>query len=114
VVLQEIRTRINILQSQDNQIVDEANSIFEVHKKEMEKLSKRILDNANQIISVKGTSIGIQRSLKDMNTKIEQVNKVLESIKTSLKEVPSKKDLKDHTKKDKTPLPIMSELSRKI
>jgi hypothetical protein len=39
-VLQEIRSGVNILQAQDNQIVEEANQIFETHMREMEAISK--------------------------------------------------------------------------
>jgi len=62
----------------------------------MEAMSKRITNNASQILAVKGTNIGIQRSLKDMNSKIQKVNEVLNSIKSSLKEVPSKRELREH------------------
>jgi len=44
-VLQEIRSGINILQTQDNQIVQEANSVFEAQKSELEALSKRLTDH---------------------------------------------------------------------
>jgi hypothetical protein len=95
-VLQEIRSGVNILQAQDNQIVQKANSIFEAHKNELEAISKRVTSCDAQILAVKGTNIGLQRSLKDMNSKIQKVNKVLESIKTSLKEVPSRRELREH------------------
>jgi len=95
-VLQEIRSGVNILQAQDNQIVQEANSIFEAHKNELEVMSKRITNCDSQILSIKGTNIGIQRPLKDMNSKIQKVNEVLDSIKTSLKEVPSRRELREH------------------
>jgi predicted nucleic acid-binding Zn-ribbon protein len=94
-VLQEIRSGVNILQAQDNQIVAEANSIFEAHKLELEAISKRVTSCDCQILSIKGTNIGIQRSLNDMNSKIAKVNEVFGSIKSSLKEVPSRKELKD-------------------
>jgi len=95
-VLQELRSGINILQGQDAQIVQEANDICTTRKKEMEAMSKRITDNASQILRIKGTNIGMQRSLKDMNSKIEKVNEVLNCIKNSLKEVPSRRELRDH------------------
>jgi hypothetical protein len=56
----------------------------------MEAMIKHIVDNASQILAIKGTNNGMQRSLKDMNSKIQKVNKVLHSIKTSLREVPSR------------------------
>jgi len=75
-VLRELRLGVNILQGQDGQIVQEANEIFVTHKKEMEAMSKRITDNATPNLAVKGTNIGIQRSLKDMNSNVQKVNMV--------------------------------------
>ena len=98
-VLQEVRTSINVLQSQDNQIVTEANTILELHKNELDNLSKRITDNSSQILYIKGMNIGIQQSLKDINSKVESTTKVLNSIKLSLKEVPSRRELRDHVAK---------------
>jgi hypothetical protein len=95
-VLQEIRSAVNILQAQDNQIVEEANTIFETHKKELEAISKRVTNCDGEILTIKGTNIGIQRSLKDMNSRIHIVNEVLESIKSALKEVPSRRELREH------------------
>jgi predicted nucleic acid-binding Zn-ribbon protein len=95
-VLQEIRSRVNILQAQDDQIVEEANSIFEDHKNELEAIPKRVTNCDSQILNTKGTKIGIQRSLKDMNSKIIKVTETLESIRNSLKEVPSKRELREH------------------
>jgi predicted nucleic acid-binding Zn-ribbon protein len=95
-VLRELRSGVNILQGQDAQIVQEANEIFITHKHEIEAMSKRITDNATKILVVKETNIGVQRSLKDMNSKIQKVNEVLDSIKSSLKEVPSRRELREH------------------
>ena len=89
-VLQELRSGINILQGQESQIVQEANDNFMTHKKEMEAMSKRVTDNVSQILGITENNIGIQRSLKDMNSKIGRVNEVLDSIKSSLKKVPSR------------------------
>jgi hypothetical protein len=40
--------------------------------------------------------IGIQRSLKEMNSKIVRVNETLDSLKNSLKGIPSKRELREH------------------
>jgi uncharacterized protein YukE len=95
-VLQEIRSGVDILQNQDNQIVQEANSVFEAHRKELEAISKRVTDCDGQILSIKGVNVGIQQTLKNMNDKIAKVNEILGSIKNSLKEIPSKKELREH------------------
>jgi hypothetical protein len=79
-VVQEVRSGINIIQAQDIQIVLEANSVFEAHKKELEAISRRVTNCDGQILSIKGTNIGIQRSVKDMNSKIDKVNGILDSI----------------------------------
>jgi predicted nucleic acid-binding Zn-ribbon protein len=95
-VLQELRSGINILQGRDAQIVQETNDIFIMYTKEIEAMSKRITDNASQILAVKGTNISIQRSLKDINSKIQKVNKVLDSIINFFREVPSRRELREH------------------
>jgi len=95
-VSQELRSGVNILQGQDAQIVQQANDICITHKKEMEVMSKRITDNASQILAIKGTNIGIERSLKDMNSKMQKVNEILDTIKRSLREDPSKRELREH------------------
>jgi len=58
-VLQEVRSGINVLQGQDNQTVQEANSIFEAHKSELEAISKTVTNCDSQILSIIGTNIGI-------------------------------------------------------
>jgi len=95
-VLRALRSGINILQSQDAQIVQEANYIFSTHKTEMDAMSKPISDHASQILSIKGRNIATQSSLKDMNSKNLKVDEVFDSIKNSLKEVPSKGELREH------------------
>jgi len=51
-------------------------------------LRKSFSDNAVQILSVKGIHIGIQKTLKEMNTIIADINEVLSPITKSVKEVP--------------------------
>jgi len=62
----------------------------------LEALSKRITNCDGQILTVKGTNIGIQLSLKDMNSKSVKVNEVLDAIKNSLKGIPPKRELREH------------------
>jgi hypothetical protein len=95
-VVQEIKSGVKILQAPDNQIVQEANSIFEVHKNELEAMSKRITILNGQILSSKGTNIGIQRSLKVMNLMIVKTNEVLDNIKNWLKGIPNKRESRGH------------------
>jgi len=91
-VLLELRSGVTILQAQDNQIMEEANSIFEEFRNELGPLNQRISLNAARILLVSGTSIGTQKALKELNKRIDDVKKVLLSITTSLKEVQSRKD----------------------
>jgi hypothetical protein len=72
-VLQEIRSGVNILQAQNNQIVQEANSILEGHRIKLEAISKRFTTCHSQVLAIKGTNIGIQSSLKDMNSRFRNL-----------------------------------------
>jgi len=54
--LPEIGTGIYILQSQENQIVEEASSLFQRIKVEFAAMSKRITDNTVQILAITGTN----------------------------------------------------------
>jgi hypothetical protein len=93
---QEIGTGISVLQSRDHQIIEEAESMFLGHQLKIDAISKRIMENTTQIPLIKGTIIRIQQSLKEMNKKIDNVNKVLESIYTSMRDVPSRRELREH------------------
>jgi predicted nucleic acid-binding Zn-ribbon protein len=95
-VLQEIRSGVNILQAQDNQIVQVANSIFEAFKNQLEAISTRVTNCDSQLLYIKGTNIGIQRSLKDVNSMIVKVNEILDTIRNSLKGSPSQRALGQH------------------
>jgi len=50
-LLKELRFGIQILQSQDNQIVGEATELFSGMKTEMEAMSKRITGNSIQLLA---------------------------------------------------------------
>jgi hypothetical protein len=95
-VLQELRSGVNISQGQDAQIVQDANDIVLLHEKKREAMSKSITDNASQIVAINGPNIRIQRFFKDMNSRIQQVNDVLDSIETSLREVASRWELREY------------------
>jgi len=59
-MLQELRSGIHILQSQDNKIVSEATDLFSGMRGELEAQSKRISDNSLQILGVKVSTQTIQ------------------------------------------------------
>jgi len=55
-VLNELRSGIHILQSQDNQIVEEATSLLQGMKSEMEAMNKRITSNSIQLLAQQNTN----------------------------------------------------------
>jgi hypothetical protein len=59
-LLEEIQSGINMVQAQDTQIVEEANSIFEHYRDAVEAMSKIIADNVSQILAHIGRNIGMQ------------------------------------------------------
>jgi len=59
-MLQELRSGIQILQSQDNQRVMEASDLLKGIRQDMEAISKRISDNALQILAVKDSTRNVQ------------------------------------------------------
>jgi len=93
---QEIYSGIRILQGQDNQIVSEATDLFAGIRRTQESLSKRISDTTAQILAVKSSNQGIQKILATVTLRIHEVNKMLAAITTSLKSIPSKRELHQH------------------
>jgi hypothetical protein len=59
----------------------------------MDSMSKQINVNLSPILPIDGTNIRIQRSLKDIDSKVQNVNEVPDCINKSLNEVPSQKEL---------------------
>jgi hypothetical protein len=59
-LLEEIQSGINMVQAQDTQIVEEANSIFGHYRDAVEAMSKIIADNASQILTLIGMNIAMQ------------------------------------------------------
>ena len=96
VMLKELRFGIHILQSQDNQIVEEASQLFQGMKSEMEAMSKRITANSIQLLASQNKNKKIQEDLQGLTTAVESVNKVMTKIKDSLKNIPLRQELRDH------------------
>ena len=96
VVLQELRSGVQILQSQDNQIVSEATELLAGFRKELEAQCKHIMDNTLQLVVVENSNQSIQKGLSEMTKRIDEVNKIMASITTSLKDIPSKRGLRQH------------------
>jgi len=93
-MFQEICSGVHILQEQDNQIVSEATDLFAGLHREQEALSKRVSDNSLQVIAVKESNQAIQKSLATVTLRIDEVNKAMVAITTSLKNMPTKRELR--------------------
>jgi len=106
-MLKELRFGIHILQTQDNQIVDEASQMFQGMKSEMEAMSKRITANSIQLLANQNKHKNIQDDIRGLTVAVESVNKVMSKIKDSLKNIPTKQELREH-------VTIMDEQTMKI
>lgn len=98
-ILQEVRSGISVLQAQDNQIVQEASSLFDRIRSEMTNMSKRISDNSLQILAVKNSNQNIQKNIVSLTKKLDEVNRVMAAITDSLKDIPSKKEMRQHAQR---------------
>ena len=95
-MLKELRFGIHILQSQDNQIVNEASQLFQGMKTEMEAMSKRITANSIQLLANQKKNKQIQDDIQGLTLGMESVNKALSIMRDSLKDSPSKQELRNH------------------
>jgi len=95
-MLKELRFGIHILQTQDNQIVDEASQMFQGMKSEMEAMSKRITANSIQLLANQNKHTKIQDEIRGLTLATETVNKIMSKIKDSLQNVPSRQELRNH------------------
>jgi predicted nucleic acid-binding Zn-ribbon protein len=96
VMLQELRSGIHILQSQDHQIVAEATDLFNGMRQGIEAISKRISDNTLQILAVEVSTQNVQKGVSVLSKGINEVNKAMTAITTSLKNIPTKRELRLH------------------
>jgi len=78
-VFLEFQMGISILQSQDDQMAEDASGILPEYHPELEAMSKRPTDNSVQILAFRRTNPGIQKEIKNLSMQIEDVNKVLSS-----------------------------------
>jgi len=106
-MLKKLRFGIHILQSQDDQIVEEASQLFQGTKTEMEAMSKRITANSILLLANQINNREIQEDIQGLMLGIESVNKTLAKIRDSLKDNPSKQDLWNHVL-------LMDEQTKKI
>lgn len=95
-MLEGLRSGIHVLQEQDNQIVGEATDLFMGIRSELEAQSKKITDNGLQIFAQKISIQAVQKLIGVLSKRIDEVNKVLATIKESMKSIPSKRELRQH------------------
>jgi len=95
-MLQELRAGVHVLQTQDNQIVQEATELFDGMRTELEAQSKRITDNTLQSIAVRASVQAVQKGMALLSKRMDEVVKTTAAITTSLKQIPTKQDLRQH------------------
>jgi len=95
-MLQEFRSGIHVLQSQDNQIVQEASDLFGGMQSELGALSKRISDNTLKLLAFKSSIQSTQKGLSLLSKRVDEVTKTTAAITLSLKQVPMKVELQQH------------------
>jgi len=95
--LQELRTGISVLQSQNNQIVEEAIIMFQGYQSEMESIRKRILNNTLSALALEWMNARIYNGLKILNSRFGNIYQILASVTKSLKEVPSCREHRQQT-----------------
>ena len=95
-MLQELRSGIHVLQSQDNQIVQEATDLFGGMRNEIEAQSKMRTGNTLQLLAVRGSTQAVQKGLSLLTKRVDELAKVTAAITTSLKQIPTKLELRQH------------------
>ena len=95
-MLQELRSGIHVLQSQDNEIVQEATDLFSGMRNELEAQSKRIINNTLQLLAVKSSTQATQKGMSLLTKRVDELAKVTAAITTSLKQIPTKLELRQH------------------
>jgi len=95
-MLQELRSGIHVLESQNNQIVSEATELFSGMRQELEAISKRISDNTLQLLAAKSSTQAVQKGVSVLSKRVDEVNQAMTAITTSLKQIPSKRELQLH------------------
>jgi len=95
-MLQERRSGIHVLQSQDDQIVSEATDLFNGMRQELEAMSKRISDNSLQLSAANVSTQAAQKGISILSRWVDEANKAITASTTSLKQIPSKRELQLH------------------
>jgi len=98
VVINEVRQGIMILQKQDNVIVEEAAGIFAGIHQQIGHSIKKQTENGSTLLNHKSAIMKLQEETKTMKITIESMLGRIGELERYTKELPSKQDLKDHTK----------------
>jgi hypothetical protein len=93
-VLGELRSSIHVLQEQDNQIVTEATDLFAGFKKELETQSKKVMDMGLQNFANKVSIQTVQKTVGTLSKRIDEVTTVVATITEKIKDIPSKRELR--------------------
>jgi polyhydroxyalkanoate synthesis regulator phasin len=98
VVLEEIRTGINILQKQDNTIVEEASEVFQGIHRQPANAAKKNFDNTVQLIAIKAMISKLKDDFRLWRTTQQSLENKVELIEKRIKDLPTKDDLRAHAK----------------
>ena len=110
-MLEELRSGIHILQDQDNQIIGEATDLFTGIRAELEAQSKRITDGGLKIFAQKISIQAIQKSMGLLSKRIDEITTVTAAITESLRNVPTKRELRQHKIAMEELLNVMTEVN---
>ena len=61
-------------------------------------MSKHTMDNIFQILTAQSPNNKVQHAMKDLTNSDENVNKIFSSVVTSLKDIPTKRELRHHAR----------------
>jgi hypothetical protein len=73
--------------------------------------SKKINDTTIQVIAIKASNLTIQHNVAALSKKVDDVNRVLAAITDSLKDVPLKRELRQHSQKMEEQLSQVQEIN---
>jgi len=93
VVLEESRAGIQVLRSQDDQIIGEATDLFAGIKAELDSQSKIVLDKRLQNFANKVTIQGVQKTVGILSKRIDEITTVLATVTETQKDIRSRREL---------------------
>jgi predicted nucleic acid-binding Zn-ribbon protein len=95
-MLEELRSGIQVLRNQDDQIIGEATDLFAGIKAELDSQSKKVLGNELQNFANKAAIQGIQKTIGILSKRIDEVTTVLATVTETLKNIPSRRELRQY------------------